>query len=236
LVYTSATVLTLTPYQGQFIKIAGAIYPIPAAGVTLSNSGLSASTRYYIYAYISGGSVALSASTTGHSADSTAGNVGVEIKTGDSAYTLVGMIYTTGASQFYDASNSRLVLSYFNRLQKTLSGSAGNATTTSVSSVIVSTAFFSSLSWADDGLCVLLGAQINTTGSYALSTAVYDSVGNTFGLAQFIYGTTQNFPTTLGGWHVPTETAHTYYIAAGASSGSGTVSVLNCSATGYVRG
>jgi hypothetical protein len=79
LVATSSTVLTLTPVDGQFIKIAGAIYSIPSAGVTLSNSGLSSSTRYYIYANISGGNVTLSASTTGYATDTTAGNVGVRI-------------------------------------------------------------------------------------------------------------------------------------------------------------
>lgn len=236
LVYTSATVLTLTPVNGQFIKIAGSIYAIPSAGVTLSNSGLSVSTRYYIYANISGGNVTLSASATAYATDTTAGNVGVRIKSGDNAFTLVGMIYTNASSQFVDTAASRQVLSYFNRQQKPLAGTAGNTTTTSTSQVITSTAFFTSLNWADEGLCVFLGAQFNTTGSFALVQAVYDSASNGVGIYQFIYGTAPNYPATLGGWIVPAEGLHTYYIAAGAASGSGTVSTLNPSGTGYVNG
>jgi hypothetical protein len=236
LVYTSATVLTLIPHNGRYIKIAGSIYEIPSAGVTVTNSGLSASTLYYIYASISGGNVTLSASATTYATDSTAGNIGVKIRSGNNAFTLVGMIYTNGSSQFVDTVSNRQVLSYFNRLQKPLFGTVGNSSTTSTSQVITSSAFFTSLNWADEGLSVFLGAQFNTTGSFALVQAVYDSASNGIGIYQYIYGTAPNYPATLGGWIVPAEGLHTYYIAAGATSGSGTVSTLNPSGTGYVNG
>jgi hypothetical protein len=237
-VATSGTVLTLTPVDGQFIKIAGTIYSIPSAGVTLSNSGLSSSTRYYIYANISSGNVTLSASTTGYATDTTAGNVGVRIKSGDNTFTLVGMIYTSSGSQFVDTASGRQVLSYFNRLDKYLYGSGGNYSTTSTSQVVVTPALINSLNWADDGICVFLGGQCGmTNGGYGAIKAVFDnSTSNNYGMFQISYGVTNvNYPTMVGGWSQPSEGYHSYYIALSADS-SGTITLLNTSATGYVRG
>ena len=239
LVATSSTVLTLTPVDGQFIKIAGAIYSIPSAGVTLSNSGLSSSTRYYIYASISGGNVTLSASATAYATDTTAGNVGVRIKSGDNAFTLVGMIYTSSGSQFVDVATSRQVLSYFNRRDRHFFATASNYTTTSTSMVIATPAMINSLNWADDGICVWLAGQAGMTGNYALQQAVFDNnTANNYGVYQYIYTTASNtnYPNLIGGWHQPAEGFHSYYISFGAVSGSGTTSILNTSATGYVRG
>jgi hypothetical protein len=237
--YTSTTVLTLVPYGGQYIKIAGAIYAIPSAGVTLSNSGLSASTLYYIYAYISGGNVTLSASATAYATDTTAGNVGVVIRSGNNAYTLVGMAYTTSGSLFIDDASNRQVLSYFNRTQKFLFGTAGNFSSTSTTMVVATTIFINSLCWADDGICVWMAGQSGMTGSFALQQAIFDNnTANTYGISQYVYGPTGslNMPVLLGGWHNPTEGRHSYYVAYGAVSGSGTVSINNCTATGYVNG
>jgi hypothetical protein len=239
LVATSSTVLTLIPINGQFIKIAGAIYAIPSAGVTLSNSGLSVSTLYYIYASISGGNVTLSASVTAYATDTTAGNVGVRIKSGDNAFTLVGMIYTSAASQFVDVATSRQVLSYFNRRDRHFLAAASNYSTTSTSMVIATPAMVNSLNWADDGICVWLAGQAGMTGSYALQQAVFDNnTANTYGVYQYIYttGASTNYPNLIGGWHQPAEGFHQYYVAFGAVSGSGTTSIVNMSATGYVRG
>jgi hypothetical protein len=239
LVATSSTVLTLIPINGQFIKIAGVIYAIPSAGVTLSNSGLSASTLYYIYASISGGNVTLSASATAYATDTTAGNVGVRIRSGNNAFTLVGMIYTSSGSQFVDTATNRQVLSYFNRLDRFLSGSASNYSTTSTALVVVTPIIISSLNWADDGISVWLAGQAGMTGGFALQRAIFDNnTANVYGVQQYIYttGASTNYPNLLGGWHQPAEGFHSYYVAIGASSGSGTTSINNMSATGYVRG
>jgi hypothetical protein len=239
LTYTSGTVLTLVPFNGQYIKIAGVMYAIPSAGVTLSNSGLVASTRYYIYAYISGGNVTLSASTTAYATDTASGNVGVKILSGNNAYTLVGMIYTSSGSLFIDAVDNRWVLSYFNRLQKIFLGTTSNYSTTSTSMVVGTPAIVTGLNWADEGICIMPACQGGMTGSYALQQAVYDNnVANTFGVYQYVYttGASTNFPVQLGGWVVPTEGYHAYYISYGAVSGSGTVSINNGALTGFVRG
>ena len=239
LVLSSTTAIKLNPCNGQYIKIAGSFYSIPSSGVTLTNSGLSASTRYYIYAYISNGNVTLYASTTGYTTDSTAGNIGTPILTGNNAYTLVGMVYMNSSTQFADNSGNRNVLSYFNRLDKLLFGSASNYTTTSTTQIIVSPSMVGSLNWANDGICVWLTGQGGMTGSYSSVLAAYDNnTANYFGADQIIYGATGslNPPVQVGGWLQPSEGYHQYYIGMGAVSGSGTASINNTRATGYVRG
>jgi hypothetical protein len=60
---------------------------IPSTGPTLANTGLTAATLYYLYAYDNSGTLTLEASTTGHVTDS---DTGVEVKSGDVSRTLVG--------------------------------------------------------------------------------------------------------------------------------------------------
>ena len=109
--YTSSSTITLVPYQGNKIMIAGVLYTIPSAGVTLVSPTMSASTLYYIYALQTSGTLSLVASTVGHQTDST---TGVEVWTTDNTHTLVGMVYCTTANSFTNTAASRLVRSWFN--------------------------------------------------------------------------------------------------------------------------
>jgi len=82
-----------------------------AAAITKDNTGLSASTLYYVYAADSSGTI-LEFSTTAPTTDTT---FGVRIKTGDATRTLVGRVVTTSASQFVnDVSVALGVVSWFN--------------------------------------------------------------------------------------------------------------------------
>ena len=119
--YVSATQIALTPFNGDKVLVAGAAIQIPAAGVTAANTGiyvdgvagqnLAASTVYNVYLFSNSGTPTLDFSTTARAADTTAGNVGVQIKTGAASRSLVGKVETNASSQF--ASN--MVISWFNR-------------------------------------------------------------------------------------------------------------------------
>jgi len=109
----SGSNLVLSPKNGNHIIIAGVQQDIPSAGVSLTPSGLSAGTTYYIYAYMSSGTMTLEASTTVHVTDST---YGVEIKSGDSTRTLVGVVRVITGPAFADTATQRFVRSWFNRL------------------------------------------------------------------------------------------------------------------------
>ena len=125
--YVSATAVAFKPYNGDALKINGAIYQIPASGIVgLANTGvyvngvagqnLAASTRYYVYAFVNAGVVTGDFSTTTHATSTAAANSGVEIKSGDETRSLIGMVYTNASSQFSNTYKSKLVISWFNRL------------------------------------------------------------------------------------------------------------------------
>lgn len=122
LAIASATSIKLSPMNGQSLIIDGVVRAIPSGGVTLTNGGMNINTLYYIYAYMSFGVMTLEfSSTTGHATHTN----GVEIKSGDSTRTFVGMVYANAAAQFSDGPTLRHVASYFNR-----SSISGGVTTT----------------------------------------------------------------------------------------------------------
>lgn len=111
----AAGVLKLAPFGGNLLFVNSQNYVIPAAGITINNGTTVLSTVYYIYAAITGGVMALEASTTGYTIDST---YGFAFKTGDTTRTLVGMAKTTAGNAWADTDGNMLVLSYFNRRRK----------------------------------------------------------------------------------------------------------------------
>lgn len=171
--FVSATSLRLDPFGGRNLVINGVPRLLPAAGVTLNNGGLSASTLYYIYAFWTGSAIALEASATGHSQDST---TGVEIKTGDATRTLVGMIWLNASTQFADSPTARHVASYFSRrsVGAVLSRTGQtNFTSTSATEVTASDRV-SFLCWGDEATHVSASGQSgNGTASTSVSVQSY---------------------------------------------------------------
>jgi len=128
--YTSTTVCTLVRDRGSRVMVkSGGIWQariIPAAGITLSNSGLIALTVYNVYLYDNSGTLTLEASVTGHSPDA---DTGVEIKTGDATRTLVGKIKVNTGVVFTSDANTNYVISWYNRRPRKLVGALSvNAT------------------------------------------------------------------------------------------------------------
>jgi hypothetical protein len=131
----SGTNVVLVPFDGCFIRIAGKVYAIPAGGVVSGPTGchvngvlgnLAASTIYYVYVFNNGGTLALDFCTTGHTTDTTAGNVGVEIKNGDNSRTLVGAAITATGGGFSETTAWMGVSSWFNRWRRPLQGTTVN--------------------------------------------------------------------------------------------------------------
>lgn len=114
--------LVLQPYKGNKLTINNSICTIPAAGVSLAPTGTVALTLYYIYAYLGATGITLEFSTTGHSTDA---NTGVEIKTGDSTRTLVGMARADTGPIWIDTTTKRFVASWFNRKRTELFYASG---------------------------------------------------------------------------------------------------------------
>lgn len=171
--YQSTTALILTPYNGNTIVINGQVVTIPSAGVTLSNSGASNSTLYYIYAYLSSGVLTLERSTTGHSTDTT---TGVEIKTGDATRTLVGMARTTSGGVWSAGPRLQYVLSYFNRREVVSTGyldsTIGLSSTSYVEITLSSNIRGEWLTWADEPVKFSVNGTSLNSGPNATRTSI----------------------------------------------------------------
>ena len=166
----SAGSLQLSPYNGNLMKVNGRDCTIPDAGVTLA-APATTNTTYYIYAVATAGVItSLEASTTGHSTDTTAGNKGVEIKTGDSTRSLVGMARTVG-SAWVDSVTQPFVRSWFNRLPAVSSiYLVSNATTASTTFVELNSSVRNEfLIWAGEtALVSSTGESYNSAGNAAM--------------------------------------------------------------------
>ncbi|HAU75915.1 MAG TPA: hypothetical protein DCW88_10400 [Agrobacterium sp.] len=172
----SATALLLSPYSGNSLVVNGSPVKIPSAGVTLSNSGLSANTVYNVYAFLSGATLTLEASGTAHSPDS---STGVEIKSGDPTRTLVGKIRTNATSNFADTTNYRGCINWFNRRQLNVTGGSGTNSTSSSSYIDLGGSISCSfLAWGDEALFSVVNgfARSDTVGGQANISLTLDGV------------------------------------------------------------
>lgn len=192
LTYVSGTSIKLLPYNGQGIQIAGALYPIPSAGVASGNpttasnyvdgvasQTLAASTLYYVYVFNNSGTLTLDFSTTGHSTDTTAGNIGVEIKTATASRTLVGMVRTNATPNFVNSATQRFVSTYYNRRTLGLvNGFTANRTTTSTTYVELNSEIRCEfVTWADEAVIATSSiiANSNGTSGHAVALSVNGS-------------------------------------------------------------
>lgn len=191
--------LKLLPRSGNLLVINGVPCTVPDAGVTLPAAGLLATTLYYIYAVATAGVItSLEASTTGHSTDTTAGNKGVEIKTGDSTRSLVGMAYVKTAATFADTAAQRLIASWFNK--KSIAGA--NPYTSSVTVTPATYAELSNanrlefVSWAGDVVDLRFTGSLlgNSAASYVFASFGIDSTT----VAEDVQCTLNNQPNGTG--------------------------------------
>ncbi len=168
--------LLLSRYNGYRLIIDDMPRIIPADGVTLAPTGLTANTIYYIYAAMSGGNMVLEASTTGHTQDP---RNGVEVKLGDASRTLVGMARPIAGPAWADSVTQRFVISWYNRralrLEKSFSGSRSTSSSSWVE--LGSEIRVECLQWEQIDIWCDAMAQNSTVGQ-TVNTAVFDDTGN----------------------------------------------------------
>lgn len=179
----SGSNLILLPCKGNLLTVNGVNCTIPDAGVSLAATGLSdTGTTYYIYAVATAGVISsLEASTTGHSTSTTAGNKGVEIKTGDDTRSLVGMARPTTGPAWIDTDAFRLVASWFNRKARKTSASFSTSRTTTSGSFTTLHAEIKTdvLLWDDEVWSVAYtGASYNSTTQSTQTGLSFDSTSS----------------------------------------------------------
>ena len=161
--YVSTTQCALVPFRGDAIRIQGQIYSIPAGGVTLSNSGMANATMYNVYAYMSSGVMTLEYSGTTHVTDTTAGNVGTEIKSGDSSRTLVGLVRTDSSGLFMFTATNKMVRSWMNRQAAPMQSIALGSNLTLTNTFANCTGGISFVAWANE--TIIWNSFLSYTGS-----------------------------------------------------------------------
>lgn len=182
------THLKLGPYNGQFIQISGIIYAIPAAGITALSTScfvngvaanpLVASTLYYVYLFNNSGTLTLDFRTganSGHMTDTTAGNVGVEVRNNggspDSSRTFVGMIRTDSSAHFQDSITQRFLANWFNRQVRAVKVTTGGGNATS-NTTMTAIATVEAITWNDDCIaCGMVGTGSNNTNNDGMAIA-----------------------------------------------------------------
>lgn len=223
--YVDTTHCALIPYNGESIRIQGQVYQLPPAGISITNAGLGVSSPVnYCYAYISGGAIALEFSTTGHSTDATAGNVGTEIKTGDPSRTLVGMVRTDGTGNFFLSSTVGVgVRSWLNRKGFGMYSTAlGASTAIPVGTPVAMGGALYFLSWANEQIMWQVSGQYtNSTAGLGITLQTLLD-GAQFGRITVINtdGTTRVLPIPLNNSGAVSEGFHTAAFAVGLSSGA----------------
>lgn len=235
--YVSATQITLVPFNGSNIQIAGIIYSIPAGGISAANTSvyvdgtpgqnLAASTLYYVYLFNNAGVLTVDYSMTSHASDTAAGNVGIEIKSGDNTRSLIGMVYTNSSSQFSDSGANRLVASWFNRRQKMGAGNfTANRTTTSNTLVELNSEIrVSVLTWGADAIVAHGDISTHTNASGNVTTGAFglDSGLTAFGGAHGAsLQSAASINMNMSAPYSPTEGFHFVTVLGSISSGTAT--------------
>lgn len=118
--------LQLAAYKGNGLTFADGTNATISSALTLSASGASATTLYYIYATYSGTTVnAIEKSTTSYATTN-----GIFHMSGNTAKAFVGMARTNGSSAWTDSYTQRFVRSHFNDPGYPLWGSVHGGTRT----------------------------------------------------------------------------------------------------------
>lgn len=234
----SAGVCKFNPYNGDLVRIQGVLYQIPVNGVlgtytdTVINGtpgqNLAANTQYLVCLYNNSGIPAIGFYTSlSHTKDTTAGNVGTEIAFGDPPRSVIGMVRTNASAQFQDDAAFRGVISWFNRVDKSLVGAntGGVGTTSSTAVEIAAAARVNFLHWGDDhvfagvagsflsGAPGTASAQLGLNGT-AVGPVAYQTIGNTtwWGPGStfhaFIAAETMNYITVMGAGNGVTMNFH----------------------------
>lgn len=188
----SGSNLLLSRVKNGTIFIPGyGLATVPSGGVTLAPTGLTASTLYYIYAYMNGGTLMLEASTTARATDAT---TGIEIKNGDNTRLFVGMEYAATTTSW-----AGMVRSWYQDRGYVSSNTPSTSTTGSTTYVALASQKINYLAFAGETVRGTFLGITNTsnTGYSSYTQMAYDSSVSATGLSTQVQSYTSNPGNTL---------------------------------------
>ncbi|MGI3901231.1 MAG: hypothetical protein ACRYGP_13895 [Janthinobacterium lividum] len=175
----SATQLKASPYGCNTLWIGGVSIVVTTATVTPASP--AASTLFYVYAVVSGGTETLSIITTSHITGSDGREYANSAGAPNTNYRLIGMVYTNASGQFSDTTLCRCVLNFFHRVGRRVTSSGSSSVGTASTTPINLTSPSSFLAWSDEAISAGLGgsATSNTVGQTAISFLTIDGAAVT---------------------------------------------------------
>ena len=225
--------LLLSPRNGNRLLIGGVQQAIPSAGVSLAPTSLSSGTTYFIYAFMSGATMTLEASTTTHATDSV---LGVEIKSGDSSRTLVGVARIVSGPAWQDTATQRFVRSWFNRGTLLLANAFSTArTSTANPAAEINTEIRCEfVCFSDDPALAKTNAYTYNSGSnYTFIAASFDGVAPTsFGTS---FGTSPGSDTSAFAETTLADGYHYATVFGSVSGGTGNYGNSTAGVVGYLK-
>jgi len=237
--FQSATQIVLNRQDGSKLKINGALYDIPSAGVSanptscflngVASQALVAGTTYNVFAWMNGATMALDFSATAHVSDTTAGNDGVEVKSGDSTRSLVGKVYVFAGPAFNDAPTQRGVLSWFNRRQRVVQANAIGLSTSSTSWTQGNPQVFF-LDWGDEEVWFeVSGNTYNTNIASCYTMITMDGTTNVLGYDSEVGMAAPNTSTAVAasGATRVSEGIHNFWTMVAVNGGTGFWNVVS---------
>lgn len=245
--YVGATEIRLYLEGGDIVRVAGKAVALPAAGVAAANTAVTvngvaaqnlAANTEYLVALGSAGALEFWTKATGHTRDTTAGNIGVEVIAGHADKTLVGMVATNASSQFANSAAFRGVISWFNRRSIDLLGATTPfSTTSSVGYVELhgpSRIYF--LTWADEAVDMKVAGQgYNNTTGFSVSLGV--GVDGVFqGISGGSYAGTGGQSSFTSGFSANTLSEGLHYITPMGTVGAGGTGTFSGAAVAVIRG
>ena len=238
----STTQISLQRYQGSQIAIktgsTWGVMVIPSSGPTLANTGLTAATKYYIYAFNNSGTLALEASTTGHATDS---DVGVEIKSGDATRTLVGMVFMDAGTPgtFVSSAVKRWCINWFNRsgLDMVNTYSADRSSSSTSFAELNSEIRLQFLTWADEAVfvCVEGSCQTDSSGQATVNGVDFDSTTTAAQAVSAIMTASQAQPYAVSVMKRLSEGNHIAHHNVGVSGGTASWTTADSIGTGKAK-
>lgn len=202
LTYVSSTQIKLERCGGKWLWINGKNESVPSSGPTASNTGLTAGTLYYVYAYMNSGTMTLELSTTVPVADST---YGVMVKTGDGTRTLVGAVYTDAGTPgtFLNDITHAWVRSWYHPQDYSLFANGSVSISSALSEYTGLTLYalmwngesihqqFSTYAYLSSGASAVLSSRAYAGGTGVGATLLASATASVFGTAAGAYPTTK---------------------------------------------
>ncbi len=207
--YVGNTSIILMPKNGNNVIVGGSQIQIPAAGVTVANTNVTingvanqnlGANASYLVALNQAGGLEFWTAITGHAPSTTAGNIGIEIISGQNLKSLVGAIITDSNNKFQFNNGQLNVATWFNRSMNGGVESGGTAVNVTALQELNAALRISFWLWADEAVEISSRGWIANSVIDAqcfLEVAVDSNTYNSGGNLNMVFGSGDGYNNSI---------------------------------------